>query len=1057
MDAWYPCEYDEGGYNNQNVSSDGEMIENDMFLVPYVSTSGNEYYRFRHDENTYSLEPLSHIIYNTIVEKVDWSNHYIRFIDGNEHNVSIENMEVVLYDIDHICIDFENIDKGRYFFTNDFGIWDSLKCINVKQRNASNGYAYVSLHTCNGNKLFLMHRIIAKHFVNNPKPDKYNVVNHINGNSMINYPYNLEWCDQKINSNHAAIIQHMTPLSVDVIDEIRLLLLDPVNHGSSKEVFDKIKFKYPYVTLSMIYTIKHNKAYRRSNMFDINHITFPEYTANVISTDIIDMIRDMLVKYNKSPAEVYRNLNKDLYPYISYTIIKSIKYSKKEYCRSNRYNIDDFINMMNSNKINGKGDKKKMDGITNNSNDTLDLCRSLLILAVFHNSPTMVYDIINHGKYPNLSINILKKLAYDDVPTSSYYRSNKFDLKKYYNDIADKRFIHPSKELIDHLTESYSHGNPDITDEGFDLILEDYIAINGENSRPFRQNKGETLNSIDTWTLPKVYLSPRENQKSYLDWLRVKNVDENTKIIAQPKFDGCSVAYDVTTDEYFTRGDYDNGESVNVTSLFRGYFKQEDFDLYKTQAVKCEAIMCHEVFKELGLDKTYKRPRDVVSATITSQNIDMAKYITLVPLRVYERGNLFVSDEVGEISLFTTAHNRDGINEFVNSILEDGATVKFNDFTYSIDGVVVSTVDDEDVHINKEVAIKILNNVKETKLLRIEYQYGKTGKITPVGILEPVMFDNVTVDHVGLSTLDRVMKLELRYNDTVRIVYNIVPYLIDTYHDGTIPIPIPTKCPICGAELNFKTLKTVRCTNPQCSGLKVGMIHRYCEKMKMMGIAKNTLTKLFEAGLVQCIGDLYRLTPEKIMALDGYKEKSATNICTSILNASKDVPLDRWMGAMPIKDISAKTWRLVINAKFHGDEMMAVNKYKYHIENGTVDSFMMECIPDYVHGFSTNTYAAIKEGLVLYWDEIKDAIQFISFYTLTKPTNIATKGRVTLTGTRDAKLIDYLTNKGYEVADFSSKTQFLIIPNKGYVSSKVVKAHKMNIPIYTIEEAFEAL
>lgn len=615
-----------------------------------------------------------------------------------------------------------------------------------------------------------------------------------------------------------------------------------------------------------------------------------------------------------------------------------------------------------------------------------------------------------------------------------------------------------TKEQLEEIIAKYNRGeDTGYTDEEYDALLEEYLRVNGESNRPFlRQQQSDNVNDI-VGTLTKVYNNPRENQKSYSDWLRAKGVDENTKIIAQPKFDGCSVAYDVTTDEYFTRGDYDNGESVNVTSLFKGYFKPEDFDLYKTQAIKCEAIMCHEIYKELGLDKVYKRPRDAVSATITSQNIDMAKYITLVPLRVYENNNLFVSDELGEMSLFTTAHNQDGINEFINSILEDGATVKFNDSTYSIDGVVVSTVDDEDSHINKEVAIKILNNVKETKLLRIEYQYGKTGKITPVGILEPVMFDNVTVDHVGLSTLSRVKKMNLRFNDTVRIVYNIVPYLIDTYGDGSMLIPIPTKCPICGAELNFKTLKTVRCTNPQCSGLKVGMIHRYCEKMKMMGIAKSTITKLYDAGLVQCIGDLYRLTPDKIMSLEGFKEKSAENVYNAIQATTKKTPLDKWMGAMPIKDVSAKTWRLVINAKFHGDEMLAVNKYMYHIQNGTVDSFMMECIPDYVYGFSVNTYAMIKEGLTLYWDEIKDAMQFISFYTLTKPSNIPTKGRVTLTGTRDAKLIDYLTNKGYEVSDFSSKTQFLVIPNKGYVSSKVVKARKLGIPIYTVEEAFEAL
>lgn len=615
-----------------------------------------------------------------------------------------------------------------------------------------------------------------------------------------------------------------------------------------------------------------------------------------------------------------------------------------------------------------------------------------------------------------------------------------------------------TKEQLEEIIAKYNRGeDTGYTDEEYDALLEEYLKEHGESNRPFlRQQQSDNVNDI-VGTLPKVYNNPRENQKSYSDWLRAKGILENTKIIAQPKFDGCSVAYDVTTDEYFTRGDYDNGESVNVTSLFRGYFKQEDFDLYKTQAVKCEAIMCHEVFKELGLDKTYKRPRDAVSATITSQNLDMAKYITLVPLRVYERGNLFVSDEVGEMSLFTTAHNQEAINEFISGILEDGATVKFNGFTYSIDGVVVSTVDDEDAHINKEVAIKILNNVKETKLIRIEYQYGKTGKITPVGILEPVMFDNVTVDHVGLSTLSRVKEMNLRFNDTVRIVYNIVPYLIDSYHDGWQLIPIPTKCPICGADLNFKTLKTVRCTNPQCSGLKVGMIHRYCEKMKMMGIAKSTITKLYESGMVQCIGDLYRLTPDRIMSLEGFKEKSAENVYNAIQATTKDTPLDKWMGAMPIKDVSAKTWRLVINAKFHGDEMLAVNKYMYHIKNGTVDSFMMECIPDYVYGFSVNTYAMIKEGLTLYWDEIKDAMQFISFYTLTKPSNIPTKGRVTLTGTRDKELISALTVKGYEVSDFSSKTIALVIPNKGYVSSKVSKAKKLGIPIYTVEEAFEAL
>ena len=600
----------------------------------------------------------------------------------------------------------------------------------------------------------------------------------------------------------------------------------------------------------------------------------------------------------------------------------------------------------------------------------------------------------------------------------------------------------------------YSQGTPEISDEEYDNLLEEYLNQVGEEHRPFlRQKQSDDVNDI-VGTLTKVYgtrTAMREGQKTYLDWLRQKNISLDAKICIQPKFDGCSIALDTSSNKYFTRGDYDNGESVDVSILFDGLYNADN----KVDALKFEAIMAHEAFNTVHLTKKdgtpYKRPRDVVSATITGQDTDVSKLITLVPLRAYHNKRQYIPKELLDLCCVTQANDIDTIDQFITDKLGDGATVKFNDCTYSIDGVVVSVID-EDYITYEEVAIKILNNVKETKIINIDYQYGKTGKITPVGILEPVYFDNVKVDHVGLSTLDRVMELGMKYNDTVRIVYNIVPYLIDSYHDGSIPIPIPQNCPICGAKLNFKTLKTVRCTNPQCSGLKVGMIHRYCEKMKMMGIAKNTITKFFEAGLVTCIGDLYRLTPEKIMSIDGFKEKSADNIIKSINDASQNVDLAKWLGALPIKDISAKTWQLVINAKFPSDNMRAVNAYMNAIKNGTPDSFMMECVPNYVYGFSTNTYSAMREGLVLYWDEIQDTLQFISFNILTDLTK-PTRGRVTLTGTRDAKLISYLTEKGYEVDDFSSKTIALVIPYKGYVSSKVVKANKSNIPVYTVEEA----
>lgn len=615
-----------------------------------------------------------------------------------------------------------------------------------------------------------------------------------------------------------------------------------------------------------------------------------------------------------------------------------------------------------------------------------------------------------------------------------------------------------TKEQLDEYIAAYNRGESLISDSEYDSLLEEYLEKNGQDKRPFlRTQQTGNVNDI-VGTLHKVYgvLTPmREGQKTYVDWIKTKSINPNSKIIIQPKFDGCSVAYDCCEDRFFTRGDYDNGESIDVTDLFRPYF---DKTYHKTvSSVKFEAIMAHEIFNDLGLNLKYKRPRDAVAGIITSRNTELSKYITLVPLREYIDTPVVSSDLISISIEKAIVSDTDVIQQFIDDKLYDGAIVEYQGLHYSIDGVVVSVIDgDEGKTIpDKEIAIKILNNIRETQLINIDYQYGKTGKITPVGILKPVIFDNVIVDHVGLSTLDRVSALNLKYCDTVRIVYNIVPYLIDSYHDGKYPIPLPDKCPICGSPLNLKWLRTVRCTNPNCRGLKIGMIIRYCEQMKMFGISKSTITKLFENGYIESISDLYELTPEKLQTLDGFKEKSSKNICDSIRSSSENVPLSRWLGALPLKDISAKKWQTIIESTFGNDEFKAGNVVKYHLTEGTPDSFMEEIIDHYSYGIGVKTWNAIKEGLSLYWEDICKTAEHVTFKITTELKPI--KGRVTLTGTRDENLTEYLIEKGYDVGDFSSKTIALVIPSRDFTSSKVIKANSKGIPIYTIEEAYKEL
>ena len=723
--------------------------------------------------------------------------------------------------------------------------------------------------------------------------------------------------------------------------------------------------------------------------------------------------------------------------------------------RSDKYDIKKLSELFKSHKEKGKGVTKHMQGINNNPTDVLDLCRELLLTKTFHGSPTALYKALNHDKYPNMTESIIKKIVYDNVETSPYYRSNKYNLPEFFDKIKNRNYDTPSNELIKILISSYSSGSSDISDEWYDVLLEEFIADKGESFRPYlRVKKSDVVNSF-TQTLSKVYgvREPmREGQDTYEKWFYRKGINPNAKIIIQPKFDGASIAVD-KNGKFFTRGDYQNGESVNVTDLFKNHniskLMRESVD-----GIKFEAIMSHENFYSAGIDELegYLKPLDVVNAIIHSRNDKVSEYITLIPLRESIDGKEYVCSDLQKLSIVTTtADDFDTIQQFIVDKLNDGATVEYGGRHYSIDGVVVSVLG-PDNQTQEEIAIKILNDINITKLIDVKFQFGKTGKITPVAIVEPVKFcdGNRTVDHITLSTLDRVNEMSLRKGDTVRVMYNIVPYLLDTKHDGTENIELPTHCPKCGAPFEYTTLKTVRCTNPICQGRKLGSIIRYCEKMKMMGVGESTLNTLFDNGLIKEIDDLYTLTSEDIQKLPGFKQTSANNIIKSIHNNSKQVPVCRWLGALPFLDVDSKKWELLLTTLIGNDELRKSNLI-IHIFTEAPDEFENLLVQKSVRGIGTATIKSMYEGFISNKDMIQRLIKHISFKST---TDVSTKGKVCLTGTRDATVIDYLTKKGYSVSDTLTKDVVLVVrPDPMFESAKTKKAKELGIKIITINEA----
>lgn len=607
-----------------------------------------------------------------------------------------------------------------------------------------------------------------------------------------------------------------------------------------------------------------------------------------------------------------------------------------------------------------------------------------------------------------------------------------------------------TKEQLDKYVDAYAHGTPLISDEEYDLLLEEYVKEHGESSRPFtRQKQSSAVNDI-VGTLTKCYFrSMHPNQIYYVDYIAKKKWNFN--MCLQPKFDGCSVAFDVATHQFYTRGDYDDGESLNVTKLFIGHIPQISSNLIDgTTAMKFEAIISEENFikAKQEMQKNYKRARDMVSAILTPpyNYAYFAKYITLIPLRGYINGKQFIPEFLKNISIIDSVQKFNTIESFVKGILDNGANIRLEHDTFAIDGVVVSEVSpDMIVNVENECAIKILTNVKETKLISVDYQFGKQGRITPVAILEPVCFDNVTVDHVTLSTLQRVVDMQLRHNDTVRIMYNIVPYFLESYHDGDYMIPVPEKCPICGAPLDYLSYKLVRCSNPNCKGLKLGAIIRHAEKMKMVGLGEGVITKLYDNEFVTCIADLYYLRKwdDCIAQTPGFGWTSYENMVKSVDKALHEATLPRFLGALPFNDTDEKTWKQIMTV-IDGHTIIK------SMEDGTFPDLLMSY--GYIPNVGRLKIQKIVDGYLRHKDELQsimsltDDLQQID-YTYGK------LGKVCMTGTRDADLTRELTECGYEVGGWSNDCECVIVPDYNFESEKTRKAKAKNIPIYDLKDA----
>ena len=351
------------------------------------------------------------------------------------------------------------------------------------------------------------------------------------------------------------------------------------------------------------------------------------------------------------------------------------------------------------------------------------------------------------------------------------------------------------------------------------------------------------------------------------------------------------------------------------------------------------------------------------------------------------------------------------------------------------------------------VAFKYPPEKKESRVLDIVVQVGRTGVLTPKVLVEPVRLAGTTVSAATLHNQDNIDRLDLRIGDTVllqkagEIIPEVLSVIRDKRPEGTVPFALPSVCPECGSPVvRDPDGAALRCTSPECPAQRLRNIAHFAsrEAMDIEGLGISVCDSLIRSGLVSSAADLYTLDPQAVAALERMGKKSSENLLAAI-EASKDAGLARLLCAFGIRQVGQKAAKVLAGRFETLDALMEA------------DAEELTAIPD---------IGGITAGFLLEWfslpqsrhliEQLRQAGVDFTSHEQTQDDRFAGLTFV-LTGTlsrhtRDeaAAIIEALGGKAS--GSVSKKTSYVLAGENA--GSKLTKAESLGIRILS-EEEFE--
>lgn len=558
--------------------------------------------------------------------------------------------------------------------------------------------------------------------------------------------------------------------------------------------------------------------------------------------------------------------------------------------------------------------------------------------------------------------------------------------------------------------------------------------------------------------------------------------------VAEPKYDGLGL--DLTYRrgklvQALTRGDGVIGEVVTenakMIESIPQTIKTPKGGTIEYLQVRGEVVMHKSVFSDINSnliakgEKPYVNARNAASGALRqldplvtkSRRLSFYAY-TLVAIQPYNihknhSSQMALLEDIGftlseEIRVLESAEDLVGYHEHILSIRDQ--------LPYEIDGVVYK-VDDLNLQyklgfISREpkwaVAHKFLAEEKTTKLLGIDVQVGRTGKLTPVARLEPVFVSGTTITNVTLHNVFDLRGRKVRIGDTVSVrragdvIPEIVGYVKEDRKQYLPNFHMPKKCPVCGGHVErIKGTREYRCTNKlSCPAQVIGAITHYASKraMNIEGLGEKTVEQLVQQGIISDLRDIYKLKNKKdeLSGVAGFGAKTQSNLFSAV-EYSKDCTFSKFLYALGISNVG------------EGTSKTLANKYKdlYELERASQEELMS--IPD-IGPISAKSVKEFLDSLSFYTakDLYANHLRVTNGkgYTSAKLANLTFVITGSFSGVSRDEIKQLIENSGGRVASsVGSATSYLVAGEAA--GSKLDKAKQLGKSVINYDELKEMI